>query len=222
MLKTVAYRSNFRSLALQSFPLGTPVLCSDGDLRCLAHIYLLFWGSFALCIRHSILRESHAEGLRCIIELLEFICFMHMEAVSRLFHPLAVNRSAGRRFVSGGADDEHDDFKPKFKDTPSASADDAIKADLSENKVMLYMKVSSCMPIVAGSQPAWSSVVGMLSYARIDTSTASIVSCRGIRQRQCAGSATWPAKYSTPTVCFPPETLFDADKLLDWLDIACI
>lgn len=55
--------------------------------------------------------------------------------------------------MSGSADDEHDDFKPMFKDTPSASADDAIKTDLNENKVMLYMKVGGCIDAVAVLQP---------------------------------------------------------------------
>lgn len=45
--------------------------------------------------------------------------------------------------ASGGneADDIHDDFKPQFKEQRSGSVEEAIRHDVSTNRVLLYMKV---------------------------------------------------------------------------------
>lgn len=46
-----------------------------------------------------------------------------------------------RRFAAGDGADIHDDFKPQFKQEPATSAQETIREDLNQNRVMLYMKV---------------------------------------------------------------------------------
>lgn len=53
---------------------------------------------------------------------------------------------SAHRLFSGATDDSHDDFKPKKKplsSEPTASSDvsDIIKKQISDNSIMLYMKV---------------------------------------------------------------------------------
>jgi hypothetical protein len=58
----------------------------------------------------------------------------------------AAQQQHQRAFAAIGtdtSDDTHDDFKPKFKNPPTADGDveATIKKDIADNKVFIYMKV---------------------------------------------------------------------------------
>ena len=46
-------------------------------------------------------------------------------------------------------DDTHDDFRPQVKASPSATAEDQIKQDITNNKVFIYMKVGQLLRMSA-------------------------------------------------------------------------
>lgn len=60
-----------------------------------------------------------------------------------------------RGFATGGeaSGDMHDDFKPQFKEQRSGSAEDAIRHDVTTNKVLLYMKVGLLQRRIARKHP---------------------------------------------------------------------
>lgn len=57
----------------------------------------------------------------------------------------AGNAALLRGFASGPDDNMDDDFKPQFKGEKSDSVEQAIREDVSANKVLLYMKVLPAM-----------------------------------------------------------------------------
>ncbi len=61
--------------------------------------------------------------------------------------PCAGNAALLRGFASGPDDNMHDDFKPQFKGEKSDSVEQAIREDVSSNKVLLYMKVLPAMGV---------------------------------------------------------------------------
>ncbi len=149
--------------------------------------------------------------------------------------PCAGNAALLRGFASGPDDNMHDDFKPQFKGEKSDSVEQAIREDVSSNKVLLYMKVLPAMGVhsrraVTGPRLRACSCALPRRLLRPDAHTAPrtrprrnvtfvlgidnaalrgvpIIFCRVIRRRRCAASATWPARYSTPTVRRPAPVM---------------